>query len=1049
MPASSAVCPVHIGRDAEVGRLGSALRSRTLVLVGGEAGVGKSRLASEALRLAGEQGLTPMVGYCAPEAGIPYAPFVTAIRRRTRTLDEDALRRLFDGAALLASALLPEAARTAGLPEDSTPREEDLFAAVWQLLCRLSGQDGSVLLLEDLHWADTDGLRLLSYLARESADLNMWLVGTYRTDELHRRHPLTTVLAELARQRRYEEIRLEPLGREDLRRMVSAILDGTEVGDEFLDAVLDRTDGNPFFVEELIKVLVERGDIFRQSGDWARRDLADIEMPVTVRETLLTRARTLDDQTQRVLQIAALAGERLDPAVISIAAAVDDNGVAEAVRQGLGLQLLVERRDGPATFYAFRHALTREALADELVGPDRQQAHRRIADAMRAVHSHDLDALSSELADHYANASETAEAVEFGIRAARFAAASFAWDEVGRRYEYALRLMESDSPQRLQLLLEAAERLRNGPDPQLLTSFCTEAQRLARLHGDKVAEGLALCIQQAVVWDSGDTPRALASLRDAYELVRGSGEAAEATVVSRLVRMLVLSGEGDEASARIPEALKLAEGVGNHAALSGLHGSALILGGFGPEFDEHYHAALDAARAGNDVMAELNLTTNAGYVNIWWGYFARSRPLLERAMELGERYSPSSRYEEAGFAWLLSLTGDYDEAWGRAEAISRGAARVPSRIVALGAMYEVAERRGLADAGAVVDEIWALAARTGEGQRTVPALSARARHALLHGDLESATPLFWEVMGATRTEAGTGSHWMFAPDLSRVLAEQDRVSDLERWVAAVRQLTDADPHPHNLAAQALCVAYLSMSHGEQTGGDEFEGAARRFQSLPCPARQAEALLGSADAAYRANALEASAEAARRALAVAEAIGAGELTGRGRRAIDRVEQPPVLATVLFTDIVGSTERLSAVGDRAWSQVLDRHNNLVRREVSQWKGHEVNTTGDGFVVWFETPAQGIRCALALRQSLAQAGITVRAGLHTGECQLSGENLTGIAVHTAARVSALAGPGEVLVSRTVRDLVSGGGISLTDRGVHTLKGVEGDWQLFAVSS
>lgn len=1043
------MCPVHVGRDREIERLTQAAGGHKLTLIAGEAGAGKSRLAAEALRLASDRGLVPLVGYCTPDAGVPYAPFVTAIRRATRTLADDQLAPLFSGQALLASALLPEAARALGLSEQTPAKEEDLFAALWQLLARLSAPNGGLLLLEDLHWADTDSLRLLSYLAREAADLPVWLVGTYRSDELHRRHPLTAVLAELGRERRYGEIRLQPLAREDLRHMVSAILDDTEVGDEFLDAMVERTEGNPFFVEELISVLVDRGDIFRREGDWARRDLHDIEMPETVRETLLARVRTLDEQAQQILQVAALAGERVDRRVVGSACGVGEGTVDGAVGDGLRLQLLVERREGRVTTYGFRHALTREALADELVGPERQRAHQRVADSMRAVHLDDLDAVAAELAEHYAEAGDAAAAVEFGARAARLAAASFAMQEAGKQYERTLRLMESESAERLKVLLEAADALMNGPDPQLVLSFSAEAERLARQLGDPVSEGLALTYQQRLMWEAGDTPKALAVARRAYELVRGRDDVAEATVTARLIRMLVLSGEVEEAQRRLPAGIDLAERVGNHPALSLLQGSALItVSGYGPEFEHTYAAALDAARKGNDMLAELNLATNAGYVSIWTGHLRRASGLLVRAMELAEQYRPSTRYEEAGYAWLLSLTGEYDEAWRRGQSLRGVDCLVPTQIVALGALYEVAERRGDVTAGDLVVEMWSLAERTGETQRTVPTLSARARHALVDVGVSEAIPMFWEVLSATTTRAAKGSHWMFSPDLARALDEQEETSELERWVEAIGRLTDGDPSPHNLAAGALCGAYLEAARGGDAWRPSFERAAAMFEALPCPARQAEALLGLADHEYRAGRVEASAGPARQALALSSKIGATELARRARRAFDRAEAPPVLATVLFTDIVGSTEQLSAVGDRAWHSILERHNTLVRRELAQWKGHEVNTTGDGFVAWFDSPAQGIRCALALRHSLGQAGITVRAGLHTGECQVSGDNLTGITVHLAARVSALAASSEVLVSRTVRDLVAGAGFIFTDRGTHVLKGVEGEWQLFAAS-
>jgi class 3 adenylate cyclase len=168
-----------------------------------------------------------------------------------------------------------------------------------------------------------------------------------------------------------------------------------------------------------------------------------------------------------------------------------------------------------------------------------------------------------------------------------------------------------------------------------------------------------------------------------------------------------------------------------------------------------------------------------------------------------------------------------------------------------------------------------------------------------------------------------------------------------------------------------------------------------------------------------------------------------LTGeRSAPELDRV-----LATVLFTDIVGATERAVELGDRQWRDLLERHHGLVRRELHRFRGREVDTAGDSFFVTFDGPARAIRCACAIRDTVASLGITIRAGLHTGECEVMGAKMSGIAVHIGARVASIAGPNEVLVSSTVKDLVAGSGLHFTDRGIHGLKGVPGEWRLFAV--
>ena len=170
---------------------------------------------------------------------------------------------------------------------------------------------------------------------------------------------------------------------------------------------------------------------------------------------------------------------------------------------------------------------------------------------------------------------------------------------------------------------------------------------------------------------------------------------------------------------------------------------------------------------------------------------------------------------------------------------------------------------------------------------------------------------------------------------------------------------------------------------------------------------------------------------------------GFLTGARRGP----EPDRVLTSVLFTDVVASTERAAEMGDRAWRELLDDHHRAVREALERFRGHEVDTAGDGFLATFDGPARAIRCALSVVQALRGLSLEIRAGVHTGEVELAGDDIRGIAVHTGARVAALAGPGEVLVSDTVKALVAGSGIEFEDRGEHVLKGIAEPRHLFRV--
>jgi len=1038
------VSPVQIGRDGELEQLRHFAEHFSPVLIGGPAGVGKSRLAAEALRVGTDRGMTVLLGHCASEGALAYEPIANALRRLTRTFNREELVSLFSGTALLSAALLPEVARIVNVPHEARELVE-IYSAVWTLLDRVSKTAPVLLLLEDLHWADSDTYKLLTYLIRERASLPVWIVGTYRTDELHRRHPLTATLLELTRGHLVDELRLQPLSVDELGAMISAIFNGEAISNDLVDALYERTRGNPFFAEELIKVLLERGDIFRGTDSWERRAVLEIEMPDSVRDTLLARLRTLDEQTLRVLRLAAVAGEQLEVATLVEASGLSAEVIDDVLREGLNLQLLVERRDDAAPRYAFRHALTREALADELVGPDRQHAHQRIAQALAIVHRDDLDPVCAQMADHFSEVGDVAQSVEFNLRAARYAVASFALEEAARRFEWALRHVPDSAPTRLDLLIEAANALIELPERRWAVAFANEALDVARRAGRPRDEVHALEVLGRDAYDSGDTPRSLALLSEMSVLIHDLDPYEEALVVARTARLMIFMSRFDEAEETIVRGIALATKCENYEALSLLHGSRILMTQEGSDFEESLELSLSAARAAHNPFLETQLITNVGYNSLWTGNLERAGEFLERGASWCDANLPYNRYPEAGLAWLLSLTGQYERSRVLASVLRRHG-HIPTRVVALTALCEVAERTGDDDYDLIIDELRSVALGYGEAQRMVPALATLAHWALANEELDGAKTRFWHVLEASTTVLGLGSHWLFSPDLAASLATAGRLDDLVAWDTAIGNLTSRDANAHNRAANTLVHAHtLALRREFDEARTNFQDAAQRYHQLPCPAREAESYLGLADLEWRVGDSAANRSALARASAIASDLGATTLAHQAAEALGFALAPTVLTTVLFTDIVASTEHLGAVGDHVWRAELERHNVTVRRELERHAGREVNTTGDGFLASFESPAHAVRCALAVRDALKSSGLDVRAGLHTGECQIVGANLSGMAVHIAARVSARANSGQVLVSSTVRDLVVGSTLAFNDLGAHKLRGVTGEWRLY----
>jgi class 3 adenylate cyclase len=186
-----------------------------------------------------------------------------------------------------------------------------------------------------------------------------------------------------------------------------------------------------------------------------------------------------------------------------------------------------------------------------------------------------------------------------------------------------------------------------------------------------------------------------------------------------------------------------------------------------------------------------------------------------------------------------------------------------------------------------------------------------------------------------------------------------------------------------------------------------------------------------------------------ALGFGTALALGPVRRRVRPIVDRLLPARAKLTLLFTDIVGSTQAIVDLGDERWRALLGRYRAAVRREITRFGGREINTAGDAFFATFSRPMAGVRCALAIRPALRQLGLEIRTGLHVGEVEMRGEEVSGLAVHTAARVMAEGGAGEILVSNTLREALSGQELALHDRGRHELKGVPGEWQLFAVET
>ena len=562
-----------VGRTEELARLAAAADraaagTPTAVVVGGEAGVGKTRLVGELVASARQAGATVLVGGCVELGGegLPFAPLIEALRGFVRDLDEPELAQLVPGRARVELArLLPELGPGGPGPDaagswvggpGAEPRgsglgseQRRLFELLLVLLERLGSERPAVLVVEDLHWADRSTRDLLAFLVRNLRHGRLLLVMTYRSDELHRRHPLRPFLAELDRGRRAERLELARFGRDEVAAQLAGI-QGTPAPPELTERIHARSDGNAFFVEEL-----------------AATAAADGELPPSLRDTLLARIELLAEPTQQVLGVAAAAGARVGHDLLAEVAGLPDAELLAGLREAVSAHVLLVAADDGA--YGFRHALVKEAVAAELLPGERTRLHARFAAALAGRDAGGDPGLAAELAWHWYAAHDLERALPAAVEAGRAAERAFAYAEAQRQFERALELW--DRVPGATAGLDKAELLARAGEAAANAGAADRAVALVRGALAEVAPGRDPLLAGQLTERLGfhlriaGRPGAMEAYQEAIGLVPPGPTVERARVLAGLGQALMLRARFAEAIATCEEAIQVARAAGSPA----------------------------------------------------------------------------------------------------------------------------------------------------------------------------------------------------------------------------------------------------------------------------------------------------------------------------------------------------------------------------------------------------------------------------------------------------------------------------------------------------
>jgi class 3 adenylate cyclase len=1090
---------VFVGREQEVDRLRGALeeafeRRGRLVMLVGEPGIGKTRTAQELATYARRRGARVLVGRSYEGEGAPaYWPWFQMARDYMHGNDrDDVTSDTHRGTADITQVrdeliqMIPGLANVRGLePEQERFR---FFDSVTTFLKNAAVEQPLVLFLDDLHWADGPSLRMLQFLARELSDSRLLVIGTYRDVALGRRHPLSQALADLSREGLVERVPLHGLTEHEVERFIEATA-SIHPPRPLVRAVFEETEGNPFFVSEIVSLMASEGRL----DDAAGLDQFTVTIPQGVREVVGRRLDRLSEDANRVLAVASAIGRDFVVEVVEQVAELSRDRVLELLEEAEGQRIVSDSSEPGILRFTFSHALVQEALYEELGVTQRVRLHRRIAEAIEEICVDDREAHLGELAHHFLQAQELERAIEYSVEAAERAVRLLAYEEGAELYASALQALELKIPtpgrRHCELMVALGAAQTRAADGRAAQGTFRRAVQVARDLGDhqlfaEAVEGLSGWPEVGII-----DPELIALLEEALGLLGEQDSTLRARLLARLaIAVYFVSDTRREEHAR--EAVAMARRVGDLGTLAFvLNDAHFVLHGPGSHV-ERVELASElievAERAGDHDLAiegrgmRLMDLLEAGDIEA----VDREMPLYSQgAAEL--RQPNYKRYALIRAAMRELMGGRFENVESLLAKFSPETAKhglEPNTLQAYGVVnFELRRDRGQLEgveetlrgfveqypavpgwrAGLAVlymeldreedarREFELLAendfAAIPEDANWVVSLALISEVAAYLNDVPRAAWLYDRLLPYARMNIITGGGWTCHGNTERFLGKLAHT--LGRYEAADRHFRAARRANASIGGHPL-VATGRYEHAKLLLDRAAPGDRERANDLLGQALETGYDLGMRALVDRALALRVrlqgieSADVNSSIDAVASVVEEERPDLRGHTA------PDGTVTILFSDIQGSTELNERLGDQAFFELLREHNEIVRDQVRVHHGFEVKAQGDGFMIAFASPSAGVECAIAIQRALgtridagAAEPIRVRMGLHTGEAIRERDDFFGRNVVLAARIAAQAVGGEILVSAPLKELAEGAAnASFGDPRELGLKGLSG---------